>query len=208
LPAAKRHRSFVIRQEHHGMGSFYTNFALPGVTQAAVAAALAGRAAIVSPAVNNVVVVFDKKSDTQDSDVINSLAAELSLKCKCAVLATLNHDDDVLWCALFTDGNPVDEYNSCPAYFDDSVASDDPAGGDAAKLAAAFGVNDPAPVEQALRAPGDAYTFAMERHMALAAALNLPSFVVGGGYDYVSGGELPDGLSEDSLAHTTLLKAT
>jgi hypothetical protein len=184
------------------MGNFYTNYSLRGVSQPAVAAALAGRAAIVSPSVNNIVVVFDEESDSQDTDVINALAAELSVKCKCPVLAAMNHDDDVLWCSLFISGASTDEYNSCPAYFDDSVDSDEPAGGDAAKLAEAFGVDDPAPIEKALRASGDDYTFAIERHADLAAALALPSFVVGGGYNYISDGELPEGLSEDDLART------
>jgi hypothetical protein len=184
------------------MGNFYTNYSLPGVTQSAVAASLTGRTAIVSPAVNNVVVVFDKRSDSQDTDVIKALAAELSTKCRCPVLAAMNHDDDILWCGLFIAGKSADEYNSCPAYFDDSVDSDEPAGGDAAKLAAAFGVDEPAPIEKALRAPGENYTFAIERHTDLAIALGLPPFVVGGGYTYVSDGELPEGLSEDELVRT------
>jgi hypothetical protein len=184
------------------MGNFYTNYSLRGVSQSAVAAALAGRAAIVSPAVNNIVVVFDEQSDSQDTDVINALAAELSTKCKCPVLAAMNHDDDILWCNLFTGGKSTDEYNSCPGYFDDSAGSDEPTGGDATKLAAAFCVGDPAPIEKALRAPGDDYTFAIERHTDLAAALGLPTFVVGGGYGYISEGELPEGLSEDDLVRT------
>ena len=126
------------------MGNFYTNYALPGVTQSTVAAALAGRPALVSPAVNNVVVVFDDQSDSQDTEVINALAVELSAKCKCPVLATMNHDDDVLWYGLFTDGELADECNSCPGYFDDSVESEGPSGGDAAKLAA-FGRRDGLP---------------------------------------------------------------
>ena len=184
------------------MGNFYVNYALSGVTQSVVAAALSGRTAIVSPAVDNVVVVFDEQSDSQDTEVINKLAAELSVQCNCPVLATMNHDDDILWCSLFLAGTSVDEYNSCPAYFDDSVESDEPTGGDAAKLAAAFGVGDPAPVEKVLRAPDVDYTFAIERHIALAAALRLPSFVVGGGFGYINDGELPDGLAEDALIRT------
>ena len=184
------------------MGAFYTSFALPGVTQAAVADALAGRVALVSPAVNNVVVAFDKASESQDTDVIKALAADLSLKCQCPVLATLNHDDGFLWCALFADGRLVDEYNSGPDYFGETLEADEPTGGDAAKLAAAFGVADPTPIERALRAPGDDYTFAIQRHADLAAALNLPAFVVGGGYEYIDAGEVPHGLEQGSLTRT------
>ena len=184
------------------MGNFYVNYSLPGVAQSTVAAALAGRVAIVSPVVGNVVVVFDEQSESQNNDTINALAADLSVKCNCPVLAALNHDDDILWLHLFADGKSADEYNSCPGYFDDSVESDEPTGGDAMKLAAAFGVGDPAPVEKALRAPGDDYTFAIERHTELAAALHLPSFVVAGGYTSISEGEVPDGLSETALVRT------
>ena len=184
------------------MGTFYTNYALPGVTQSAVAAALAERSALVSPAFNNVVAVFDEQSDSQDAEVISALAAELSTKCKCPVLATMNHDDDVLWYRLFAEGDLVDEYNSCPGYFDGSVESEEPSGGDAAKLAAAFGSEMVDAVEKVLRASDDDYTFATERHADLAEALGLPSFVVGGGYSYICDGELPEGLTADGLVRT------
>ena len=184
------------------MGNFYTNFALRGATQQSVASALAGRSAIVTAPVNDVVVVFDEQSDSQDTEVISSLAADLSSKCGCAVLATMNHDDDVLWYELFTGGKRVDEYNSCPGYFDDSIEGDEPAGGDAATLVAAFGAKNPDLVEKALRAPGEDFTFAIERHTAIAEALGLPSFVVGGGFTYINDGELPDGLAKDTLIRT------
>ncbi len=184
------------------MGNFYTNYSLPGVSQQTVAAALAGRAAIVSPAANNIVVVFDEKSDAQDLDIIKALAAELSNKCHCPVLATMNHDDSVLWCTLYIQGRLADEYNSCPGYFDGSPDSFNPAGGDATQLATAFGIADPAPIEKALRAPSDVYIFAFQRHAELAAALRLPDFVIGGSYTYINSGELPPGLSETNLIRT------
>ncbi len=184
------------------MGNFYTNYAIRGVAQSAVAAALAGRSALVSHSVNNVVVVFDEQSESQDTEVINALAAELSTKCKCPVLATMNHDDDVLWYVLFADGELADEYNSCPGYFDDSVEQDRPAGGDAAKIAAIFGADNLGAIEKALRASDDDYTFAIQRHVDLAEALGLPSFVAGSGYNYITQGELPEGLIEENLVRT------
>lgn len=184
------------------MGNFYTNYSLPGVTPSAVAAALAGRSALVSPSVNNVVVVFDEQSESQDIEVMTQLGAELSSKCKCPVLAAMNHDDDVLWYGLFQNGQLVDEYNSCPGYFDDSVESDEPSGGDAEKLASAFGVKKSGPVKKVLRASDEDYTFAIERHGALAKALGLPSFAVGGGYGSIDSGERPKGLTADSLLRT------
>jgi hypothetical protein len=184
------------------MGNFYTNYALPGVTQSAVVAALAGRRAIVTPSVNKVVVVFDEQSESQDTAVITALAAELSAKCKCPVLAILNHDDDILWYGLFTDSKLSDEYNSCPDYFETSDESEGPIGGDAAKLAAAFGSVDLEAIENSLRGSDDDYTFAIERHADLANALGLPECVVGGGYNAIEEGEIPAGLQADSLVRT------
>src|SRR5581483_882204 len=100
------------------MGNFYVNYTLAGVTQDAVAKALAGRKCIVTPAANGAVVAFDEESDSQDTRVISSLASELSRRLSCAVLAVLNHDDDVLWYQLYTNGNLQDEYDSSPGYFD------------------------------------------------------------------------------------------
>ena len=57
------------------MGNFYTNYTLRGPSQAAVATALAGRFAIVTPAQNGCVVVFDEVSDHQDQKVITKLAS-------------------------------------------------------------------------------------------------------------------------------------
>ena len=68
------------------MGNFYTNYTLKGPSQQAVAAALAGRSAIVTPAQDGCVVVFDEQSDDQDSAVITELASHLSRELRCRVL--------------------------------------------------------------------------------------------------------------------------
>ena len=77
------------------MGNFYTNYTLRGPSQQAVARAMAGRSAIVTPAQDGCVVVFDAQSDEQDSAVITELASRLSRELRCPVLAVLNHDDDI-----------------------------------------------------------------------------------------------------------------
>ena len=51
------------------MGNFYVNYTVRGPTQQDVAAALAGRKALVTPWQNGCVVVFDEQSDTQDDKV-------------------------------------------------------------------------------------------------------------------------------------------
>src|SRR5256886_1312319 len=133
------------------MGNFYTNYTLRGPSQKAVATALAGRSAIVTPAQDGCVVVFDEQSDDQDPEVITELASQLSRKLCCPVLAVLNHDDDIFWYQLYLSGELADEYDSSPGYLNPSAKPSAPAGGDAQKLCSAFGVDSVAEVEGILR---------------------------------------------------------
>ena len=184
------------------MGNFYTNYTLRGPSQQAVAKALTGRSAIVTPQQDGCVVVFDEQSDDQNSEVLADLSRDLSRELRCPVLAVFNHDDDILWYQLYLNGELADEYDSCPSYFDPDAEPSGPAGGDAQKLCAAFVSSNVADVERVLRKSSfeeDGYTFAIERHTELARALGLPSFAVGGGFSYVSDGEIPEGLSDDVL---------
>jgi hypothetical protein len=184
------------------MGNFYTNYTLRGPSQQSVVAALTGRSAIVTSEQDSCVVVFDEASDDQDSEVITGLASKLSNELSCPVLAVLNHDDDILWYQLYLGGKLADEYDSSPGYFDPTAEPSAPAGGDAQKLCSAFGASNVAEVESVLRKPSfeeDGYAFAVERHADLARVLGIPSFGVGAGYRYISDGELPEGLDEDSL---------
>ena len=188
------------------MGNFYTNYTLRGPNQEAVAKALAGRNAIVTPAQDGCVVVFDEKSDDHDSAIISELASRLSRDLRCPVLAVINHDDDILLYQLYLSGEIADEYDSSPGYLDPAAEPSPPAGGDAQKLCAAFDASGIAEVESILRKSSfeeGGYTFAVERHTALARALGIPSFGVGAGFCYVSDGELPEGLEEDDLQRVT-----
>ena len=187
------------------MGNFYVNYTLRGVTQDAVAKALAGRTCIVTPSANDTVVAFDEESDNQDQEAIASLATELSQKLRCPVLAVLNHDDDIHWYQLYKDGKLQDEYDSSPGYFDPNVEPSAPAGGDAAKLCAAFGSAKTEEVERVLRKSAfddDGYTFAFERHSDLVGALGISAFGVGTTYARFDSDELPDGLSADDVIRT------
>ena len=83
------------------MGNFYTNYTLRGPSQQAVAAALAGRSAIVTHEQDGCVVVFDEASEDQGQEVITGLASRLSRELSCPVLAVLNHDDDIFWYQLY-----------------------------------------------------------------------------------------------------------
>jgi hypothetical protein len=187
------------------MGNFYANYTLRGVTQDAVADALAGRACVVTPSVNQTVVVFDEESDNQDQTVIASLAAELSGGLHCPILAVLNHDDDILWYQLYADGELQDEYDSSPGYFDPEAQPSAPAGGDAAKLCSAFVSRNVADVERVLRKSAfddDGYTFAVERHADLVKALGISAFAVGTTYASFDEDELPEGLSAQDVVRT------
>ena len=181
------------------MGNFYVNFATRGPDRDTVSNCLraAKRTAFVSPTIENVTVFFDEASDTQDDAVIAALGKHASKDLRSPVFAILNHDDDFLSYWLFDAGNCVDQYNSCPGYFDGG--DETPAGGDAKKLCEAFGtpekVNE---VDKILR--NEEYVFALDRHKDLAGELNLPWAYVCMGYRYVNEDSLTPGLSKDDLA--------
>lgn len=184
------------------MGNFYTNYTLRGPGPQTVATVLAGRSAIVTSAHNGCVVVFDEEADEQDTHVISELAGRLSRELSCPVLAVLNHDDDIFWYQLYLNGALTDEYDSSPGYFDGDAEPSAPVGGDAQKLCSTFGSSAVAETEDILRRSSfdeGGYTFAVDRHADLARVLGIPSFGVGSGFGYVSEGELPEGLDEDSL---------
>lgn len=184
------------------MGNFYTNYTLKGPSQKAVATALAGRSAVVTPAQNDCVVVFDEKSNDQISTGIIELSSQLSRDLCCPVLSVLNHDDDILWYQLFMNGELLDEYDSSPSYFDPIASPSAPAGGDAKKLCDAFNATSVTEIERILRVSSfdkNGYAFAIERHAALARALGIPTFGVGSAFYSITNGELPDGLNEQDI---------
>jgi hypothetical protein len=183
------------------MGNFYVNFTLKTSDADDVVDTLrqAGRVAIVSPANLGCVVVYDAAADEQDTGEIEDLGPMLSKQQKCPVLAVLNHDDDILAYWLFEGGKLIDSYSSAPNYFDGGLEGD--RGGDADLLCKTLGKPGAADsVRDILE--GDEYVFAFMRHKALCTALDLPNWAVGAGYQYLEGGELPDGLSEDDLRRT------
>jgi hypothetical protein len=183
------------------MGSFYVNYTVRSADQLAVVKCLKGRSAYVTSVKDGALVVVDEAAETQEADAVREVAELLSTSLKTAVLAALNHDDDMLWLGLFENGRLTDEYNSAPAYFDGGT--DPPTGGNARTLCAAFGrTGKEKEVESVLREASteeDGYVFAMERHADLVEALGLPAFAVGCGFNYVEEGELPEGLSESDL---------
>jgi hypothetical protein len=185
------------------MGGFYTNHTLRGASQQAVAKAMAGREALISREENGYVVAFDKLSDNQNQEQIASLASSLSKSLNCALLAVLDHDDDIFWYQLYEAGKLSDEYNSTPNYWGTlGPAPLPPSGGDAARLCTAFHAGVAAVVETILRRSSitkNNYVFARDRHQDLVRELGLPEFAVGGGYRGMVQGYYPQGLSRQDL---------
>lgn len=176
------------------MGNFYVSFALRDVEPPAVAASLQqrNRKAFVTPVTNGFLYVYDEQCDSQDAEDIERLATELSSQLETAVLAVLNHDDDILMYWLCDKGELVDAYNSFPGYFDSGEDDADegvlPRGGDAAKLVRTLGAATSArKVHEVLRADNEReeYVFAVDRHIALANLLGLRTEHCYLGYRYV-----------------------
>lgn len=176
------------------MGDFYTNVTLYRADRGKVLATLKGRCAAVSPTIRDFLTVWDEEAESQDLRVLSAVARRLSRELSCPAWAVLNHDDDVLIYLLFSAGDMLDEYNSCPEYFEGSGLQ--PKGGNAAVLARTFGVESATEsVELILRAE-EGYAFAVERHQALIEALGMPSMGLGMGYRYLTRGKCPPGLED------------
>jgi hypothetical protein len=185
------------------MGAFYGNITLKGPSQQQVSEALRERRAIVAPKLGDYTIAFDSACDEQDVDGIQALASRLSSELHCSAFAIIVHDDDVLGCFLYHDGQLTDWYDSCPSYFDFGSTKQPagPAGGDAGKLCAAFGVDAQQEAESLLRKQhGEGgYVFESKRHRDLVRTLGLPPFTVGTALASFDRGEFPDGLSEPQM---------
>ena len=183
------------------MGLFYTNFIVKSANQAAVAEALTGRAAFISPSKDGYLVVYDKASEEQDFEIISELGMRLSQELNSPVLASLIHDGDIFFYELYENGELTDGYNSSPNYFDQEAEPAAPEGGDAKVLCAAFKTNNESEVSAILRKStyDDDGLEAFERHQQLLQALRLPLAALGMGYNYLAEGELPEGISKDQL---------
>ena len=179
------------------MGASFTSIVLQGPTQEDVAAALRAdrRSAFVSPTTAGRTVVFDEASERQDES-LPTLAVELSKRFRCAALAVLVHDSDVLLLNLFESGRERDGYNSAPTYFDADGDPDElPEGGDAELLCRAFGTTDSAGLERILRAvSGTEFVFEEQRLAAIVLALGLPQFVAELGFSALRDAELQPSL--------------
>ena len=119
----------------------------------------------------------------------------------------LNHDDDILAYELWSNGEKVDEYDSCPGYFSGDEDRMEPEGGDAKTMSNLIGNgSNEKDIEKALRSSGDGdddFVFAIDRHKALAEAVGLPPHSIGYGFRYISEGEIPAGIQPEDILKTS-----
>lgn len=186
------------------MGNFYVNLTARTTKREAIGNLFAGRNALISPIINDsFVVVYDQEADYQIWPLVEALGKELSGHLASTVFAVLNHDDDVLVCALYDRGEQTDIYNSTPNFFEKTTDEDGPTGGNADILCNAFGSTNIETVQSVLRKPGamteDGYLFAHRRHRDLMQALGFVSEAFFVGFNYLEAGEFPPDLNKDDF---------
>jgi hypothetical protein len=114
------------------MGLFCANFHFRTDDHVALEAAAAKRklkCCRVLPAKNGWVSLFDERASEQDDDRIRDLAKNVSKDLKSPAIAFLVHDSDIACYWLYDGGKLLDEFNSCPDYFDDDGDGSTPASG-------------------------------------------------------------------------------
>jgi hypothetical protein len=115
------------------MGAFIVNFHVRTKNHDELVRALldlAKRGCWVTAPKDGWATVYEERASTQDDTWIRELGTKLSDRLHTSAAAFLIHDSDFLCYWLFEEGAVVDEYNSCPDYFDGVVESDN---GDAEK---------------------------------------------------------------------------
>lgn len=114
------------------MGLFCVNFHFRSANEGALRAALDRRGIqrhrVLSPK-GGWLSFYEEQASSQDDARIRELAAALSSDLGVPGVAFLVHDSDIACYWLFDDGRLVDEYNSCPDYFEDHAGDDGPSGG-------------------------------------------------------------------------------
>jgi hypothetical protein len=181
------------------MGLFYSNLTVYRPERSKLLPELRRlrRCAFVSPTFGGHTVIFDQLMEDQDGDEIERLGMDITAALSCVALASMLHDDDVLYLWLFDKGKVRDRYISLPQYFDPVAEPGPPEGGDSGLLCAAFDRQSHRErVHELLRAnllddelPG---FDERERHQALAIEFRIPTIVAGLTFSSIAGGYVPD----------------
>ncbi|MBI3863514.1 MAG: hypothetical protein HY290_16610 [Planctomycetia bacterium] len=85
----------------------------------------------ITSAKNGWVSLYEERASQQDDEWIRELALDLSRDLRVAAIAFMVHDSDIACYWLVDNGRLIDEYNSCPDYFEADSATDisGPSGG-------------------------------------------------------------------------------
>lgn len=103
------------------MGLFCVNLHFRTADDRALAAALQSRGIAryrVAPARGGWTSLYEERSSQQDDNRIRALTGGISRDLRVPAIAFMVHDSDVACYWLYDKGQLLDEYNSCPDYFD------------------------------------------------------------------------------------------
>lgn len=145
--------------------------------------------------------IYEEGCDEQDMSYISSLLKDISRRLSCTAFGVLNHDDDILMYEMWSKGEKLDEYNSCPGYFSDDGSDMEPVGGNAYLLSRIMGNGTYGKeIDVILRSSNeDEFIFAIDRHQKLVELLGLPINTVGHGFGDLSDGEIPEGIRVEDI---------
>jgi ankyrin repeat protein len=113
------------------MGLFCVNMHFRTADDKTLSAALNRRGVtrnLVLPAKDGWTSMYEEVASHQDDGRIRELAGGLSKDMHVAAIAFMVHDSDIACYWLFDDGSLIDQYNSCPDYFDDDATDDESTG--------------------------------------------------------------------------------
>lgn len=119
------------------MGLFCVNFHFRTEDQSALAASLKKRKIAnhrILPAKNGWISLLEERASDQDDRRIRQLAGDISKDLKSPAIAFMVHDSDIACYWLYDRGRLLDEFNSCPDYFDDDGGGGSPACGNPKEL--------------------------------------------------------------------------
>ena len=163
------------------MGNFYTNICLKNVTpEQALEALRKLRLDAFMHQAGQDIVVYERRSDQQDTEILAAIAERLSKDLNTIALAVLNHDDSILWFQLYDRSELISEYAN----------RDGPRRNIGALVSALNPSASKLKVWYTLFRP---YIFQVWRHEELARQLHLPWSSVGLGFNDLNDGDAPPG---------------
>ena len=178
------------------MGNFYKNVTVKGPAREAILAWLRQehRTAYVSPTLDGCTVIFDRRCDGEATpDELRDLTLSASKALGCAAIGAAVYDEDVLLLSVAEKGEARFTY-----------ASSRPKAIQAELLCNLFQPRASMVAVWLILAAPHFFPYVTEsfRHAHLASALGLPLAAVSTGYEYLTRGELPEGLAAADLQHT------